>query len=71
MKYIAHLLLGTVKELDIPIESKGENIAFHQVLIASRSKTFYECTIFSAINNKHTVIGDIVTLCHSEYQFNS
>ena len=57
-----------VEELDIPINTEEEGeITLHQVLMLLRSKVFYECTIFSAIN-KHSSTGDIIALCHSGYE---
>ena len=56
-----------IQEIDYPIDAEEENIIFHQVLMALRSRVFYKCTIFSAIT-KHSVAGDIMTLYHLGYR---
>ena len=57
-----------VEELQLLIKTEEEGeITLHQVLMSLRSKVFYNCTIFSAIN-KHSSTGDIIALCHSEYK---
>ena len=66
MKNIVLLLLKMLEELYLLINSEGESITLHQVLMALRSRVFYECTLFPAIN-KHSATGDIVALCHLGY----
>ena len=67
MKNIVHLSLGMIEGLDYPINSEGESITFHQILMASRSRVFYECTLFLAIN-EHSTTGNIVALYHLGYK---
>ena len=53
-------------QLPINIEKEGDT-TLHQVLMSLRSKLFYWCTIFLAIN-KFSSTGDIIALCHSGYE---
>ena len=57
-----------VEELQLLIDTEEEGeITLHQVLMSLRSKVFYKCTIFSAIN-KHSSFDNIITLCNSGYE---